>query len=263
MADLLLRERRDAVEILTVNRPDKRNALSRELVDRFHEVLDALGPDRDLRAVVVIGAGEHFMAGADIAQLRRRRAADALDSVNGSLFRRLEELPVPVIAAVRGYALGGGCELALAADLRVAGRSARFGQPEVGLGIVPGAGGTHRLPRLVGLGRAKEMILTGRLVEADEALAIGLVNRVVEDDRILDAALDLAAAVVRQGAAAVRLAKLALNAQRHHVDLGQTLESVAQAVLFDSEEKERRMTAFLERKRSKDKDKGKDRRPGA
>jgi enoyl-CoA hydratase len=251
MSDLVLRERREAIEILTWNRPGKRNALSLELVNALHRALDDLGGDASLRALVVTGAGDHFMAGADIEELRARRAEDALASVNGSLFRRLEDLPVPVVAAIRGFALGGGCELALAADLRVAGRSAKLGQPEVGLGILPGAGGTHRLPRLVGLGRAKEMIFTGRPVEAEEALRIGLVNRMVDDDRVLDEALALARTIADQGPLAVRLAKTALNAQRREPDLGQALESLAQAVLFESEDKHRRMTAFLERKKGR------------
>lgn len=188
MSDCVLRERRKAVEIVTVNRPAKRNALNLETVETLHRVLDDLYRDRGLRAVVLTGAGDHFMAGADIEQLRDRRSPDALDSINGGLFRRVEDLPVPVIAAVKGYALGGGCELAIACDLRVAGQSAKMGQPEVGLGILPGAGATHRLPRLIGLGKAKELIFTGRMVEAEEALQMGLVNRVVDDSSVLEEA---------------------------------------------------------------------------
>jgi enoyl-CoA hydratase len=248
---VLLQERRDAVLILTLNRPEKRNALNLELIEALHRVLDDLIRDRDLRAVVITGAGDHFAGGADIAELRERRSPEALESINGTLFRRVEELPVPVIAAIRGFALGGGCELAIACDLRVAGRSARLGQPEVGLGILPGAGGTHRLPRLVGLGRAKELIFTGRWVEADEALAMGLVNRVVDDEAVLTEALAWAETIAGQGAAAIRLAKIVLNAQRHEVDMSSALESLAQAVLFDSEDKRARMTAFLEKRQGK------------
>ncbi len=251
MTEVLLRERRATTEILTLNRPKKRNALNLDLVQALHRALDELGADRSLAAVVVVGAGEHFMAGADIAQLLERNAADALDSLNGSLFTRIEELAVPVVAAIRGYALGGGCELALACDIRVAGRSARFGQPEVGLGIVPGAGATYRLPRLVGLGRAKELILTGRVIAAEEAEAMGLVNRVVDDARVLDEALGVAEAVAAQGREAVRLAKLALNAQRHGTEAGAAMERSAQARLYETSEKTRRMTAFLSRKRGR------------
>jgi len=256
VSDVLLRERRDEVEILTLNRPQKRNALNLQLVEALHAVLGALEADPAVRVVVITGAGEHFMAGADVAELRDRRTPEALAGINSTLFRRIEELPVPVLAAVRGFALGGGCELALSADLRVAGRSARLGQPEVGLGIVPGAGATYRLPLLVGMGMAKELVLTGRIVEAEEALRIGLVNRVVEDDRVLEESLLLAEGIRRQGSLAVRLAKLALNAQRHGLSEGQRLESLAQGILFESREKMERMSAFLERKR------GKERAPG-
>lgn len=249
MADVLLRERTDGVETLTINRPEKKNALDLEVIEALHHAVDGLRRDRDLIAVILTGAGDNFVAGADISQLRERRSPDAMDSINGSLFRRVEELPVPVIAAVKGFALGGGCELALACDIRVAGDSARLGQPEVGLGIIPAAGATHRLPRLVGMGRAKELVFTGRILNADEALAIGLVNRVVSDDEVMEEAGAVAAQIARQGPAAIRLAKLALNAQRHEVDVSGTLESVAQAVLFDSEDKERRMSAFLDRKK--------------
>jgi enoyl-CoA hydratase len=252
VADVLLRERRDDVEILTLHRPEKRNALNLELVRALHAALTDLEADATLRAVVLTGAGDHFMAGADVAELRDRRTPEALAGINSTLFRRVEELPVPVIAALRGFALGGGCELALSADLRVAGRSVRLGQPEVGLGILPGAGATYRLPLLVGMGRAKEMILTGRWVEAEEALAIGLVNRVVDDDAVLGEALALAATIREQGALAVRLAKLALNAQRHGLALGQPLEGLAQGILFESAEKMERMQAFLERSRGRE-----------
>ncbi len=248
MNPILKRERRGEIEILTLNRPEKRNALNLELVRALHAALAELETDRDLRAAVLTGEGDHFAAGADIAQLLDRRGPEALDAINGALFTRLEELPVPVIAAVRGYALGGGCELALAADIRVAGESARLGQPEVGLGIIPGAGATYRLPRLVGMGRAKELIFTGRRVEAAEALAMGLVNRVVPDGRMLEEALDVASEVARQSPEAVRIAKLALNAQRHGQREGDALERLAQAVLYQSPEKARRMTAFLSSK---------------
>jgi enoyl-CoA hydratase len=248
MSTVLLRERRGDIECLTVNRPEKRNALNLELVTALHRALDDLTRDRSLRAVVIAGSGEHFMAGADIAELRDRGASEALESINGSLFRRVEELPVPVIAALRGFALGGGCELAIACDLRVAAPSTRMGQPEVSLGILPGAGATHRLPRLIGLGRAKELILTGRLVGAEEALAMGLVNRIVPETSVLEEARQWAETIAAQGGMAIRLAKVALNAQRHQVDTSGSLEALAQAFLFESNEKKTRMTAFLDKK---------------
>ena len=245
MSPLIECRREGGTWILTLNRPEKRNALSLDLVRALHDAVDGLHGEADLRAVVITGAGNDFVAGADIAELRERRVAEALASINGALFRRIEELPVPVIAALRGYVLGGGCELALACDIRVAGESTVLGQPEVGLGILPGAGATYRLPRVVGMGRARELIFTGRRVGAQEAVAMGLVNRVVEDEEVLPAALEMAEAIGRQGALAVRLAKLALNAQAP-AETGSAVERLAQGILFETEDKERRMDRFLE-----------------
>ena len=153
---------------------------------------------------------------------------------------------------MRGYCLGGGCELSMCCDLRVAGEGAKFGQPEVALGIIPAAGGTQRLPRLVGLGRAKELVLTGRIIDAAEAHRIGLVNRVVPDDEVLDAGKELAREILKNGTLAVRLAKLNLNnSARTGQDSGLLLEQVTQAVLFESNEKVERMTAFLEKRNRK------------
>jgi len=189
------------------------------------------------------------VAGADVAELHDRGRAEALAGINSRLFRKVEEFPAPVICAIEGYALGGGCELALAADLRVASETAVLGQPEVGLGIIPGAGATYRLPRVVGIAVAKELIFTGRRVDAAEALRLGLVNRVVPAGRALGAARETAAGVARQGILAVRLAKLALNAQGVGTGFGQALEGLAQGILFESEDKRARMRAFLDRPR--------------
>jgi enoyl-CoA hydratase len=244
-------EREDGIEVLTLNRPEALNALDREMVAALHRELDRLEADRDLGAIIVTGAGERaFVAGADIRELRARRGPEAFDRVNQRLFRRVAELPMPTIAAVRGWALGGGCELALACDLRVAGPSARFGQPEVGLGIIPGAGGTHRLARLVGLGRAKELIYTGELIGAEEAHRIGLVNRLAPDDASTVAtARTLARKIAGNSSGATRLAKLALDLAIDPGERGRDLfEVLAQALCFDSEEKVARMTRFLERK---------------
>jgi enoyl-CoA hydratase len=241
----------ERLAVVTFNRPDKRNAIDRTMVNELHDVLDGFVLDGEVQACVFTGAGDKaFIGGADIAQLRERTALDALQTINATLFNRIEALPFPTIAAIRGYCLGGGCELAMCCDLRVAGEGARLGQPEVALGIIPAAGGTQRLPRLVGLGRAKELVLTGRVVDAAEAERIGLVNRVVPDDEVLDAARGLAREILAHGALAVRLAKLNLNnSVRTGQDSGLLLEQVSQAVLFESEEKRRRMTEFLERRK--------------
>lgn len=246
-----LRERRGAIAILTLNAPERRNAIDLAMVQSLHRDLDELGGDDTLGAVVLTGAGEKaFAAGADIAQLKERTAADALAAINSTLFTKVEEFPVPIVAAVRGFCLGGGCELASACDLRVAGRGARFGQPEVGLGIMPAAGGTYRLPRLIGLGRARDLVYTGRIVDAEEAFRIGLVDRLVEDGEVLEAGIELAEQIAKNGPLAVRAAKTAMNAlARPHQHIASDLESSLQASLFESEDKHARMQAFLDRKK--------------
>ncbi|MHC4922485.1 MAG: enoyl-CoA hydratase/isomerase family protein [Planctomycetota bacterium] len=243
----------DGVAVLVMNRPEKRNAIGLTMVDEIHEVLSRLERPGTAGALVITGAGgKVFAAGADIAELRDRTPEDAEKAINQALFTRLENLPLPTVAAVSGWALGGGCELALACDVRVAGESAKLGQPETGLGIIPGAGGTQRLPRIVGLGRAKEIILTGRILDAVESERIGLVNRVVPDDQVLDAAREMAATMASKGRAAQALAKAALNAgSRSGTSAGMALEMTAQGVTFESEEKVRRMDAFLEKKSKK------------
>jgi len=247
-ADLVQCRREGAVAVVTLDRPAKRNALNRALVNGLHGVFEGLAADPDLGAVVLQSSGKDFMAGADIAELKERGADEALEGINASLFDRIEACPAPVVAAVGGYALGGGCELALACDLRIAGVSAVFAQPEVLLGIIPGAGATYRLPRLVGIGRAKELIYTGRRVAAEEALAWGLVNAVVPDDRLRAEALAYAERIARRGRRAVRAAKSALDAGRRGVS-ARSPESLLQALLFESPEKHRRMKDFLESRR--------------
>jgi enoyl-CoA hydratase len=240
----------DGIAVVTVDRPETRNALDLRTVEAIHAALRELAGREGLRVLIFTGAGERaFVSGADIAELRERGRDDALRRINAALFREVELFAHPTIAAVRGVALGAGAELALACDLRVAGEGARFGQPEVALGIIPGAGATYRLPSLVGLGRARELIFTGRVVDAAEALTIGLVNRVVPDGEVLDAAKALAGDIAKNGALAVRFAKLALQAGREmSIEAAMALEASLQATLFEDPEKHRRMTAFLERR---------------
>ena len=252
-APRVLVERESRTAVVTLNRPEARNALDLPMVEAIDEALAELAQDEELTAVILTGAGDQaFVSGADIGQLRDRRSPEALKRINQGLFRRVEEFPAPTIAAVRGWALGGGCELAMACDLRVAGESARFGQPEVGLGIIPGAGGTHRLERLVGVGRARELIFTGEIIDAVTAERIGLVNRVVPDVETMTVARELAQKIAKNATLAVRFAKLAINRAPELPAGGRdALEMMAQAVLFDSEEKVERMTRFLERKKKK------------
>lgn len=252
-SDLVHSERRDGIAILTISRPEKKNALSLEVVQAIGAAFDDAALDAGLRCVILRGAGDCFVAGADIAQLRERRAEESLQGINSGLFRKIEEFPVPVVAAVHGWALGGGMELAMACDLRIAARSARFGQPELNLGILPAAGGMHRLPALVGMGLAKDLVLTGRIIDADEALRAGLVSRVVPDESLMDEALAAARAIASMAPLATRLAKSIMNSLfRVRPDTAFTMETAAQAVLFESDEKMRRMTEFLEKKSRKE-----------
>jgi enoyl-CoA hydratase len=253
VSDLVRTEMREAVALVTIDRPDKKNALSLEVVRAIGRAFGGIATDAGARCVVLRGAGDCFVAGADIAELRARRAEESLQGINSGLFRTIEEFPLPVIAAVHGWALGGGMELAMACDLRIAAESARFGQPELNLGILPAAGGMHRLPALVGMGLAKDLVLTGRILTAREALAAGLVSRVVADDALEAEALSAAQAVARMAPMATRLAKSIMNSLfRVRPDTAFTMETAAQAVLFESEEKMRRMTEFLEKKSKKE-----------
>lgn len=240
--------RADGVGHLELNRPEARNAINLEMVRALHAQLDAWAEEPQLKCVVLSGAGgKAFAAGADIADLRARTHREAFFGVNQSLFQKLEDFPRPTIAAIDGYALGGGLELALACDLRVASRSAKVGLPEVTLGIYPAAGGTWRLPRIVGLGRAKDLVFTGRIVEAAEAFEWGLFERLVDADA-LKTAFELAAQIAQNSPLAVQVAKVSLNGISRG-DPQTWIERLGQALLFDSPDKQARMTAFLEKKK--------------
>jgi enoyl-CoA hydratase len=239
----------DRLAVVVVNRPEVRNALDGETTAELHL---ALAEIREARVSVFIltGAGEAaFVAGADIKAIRERRRDDALAGINSRLFSAIEAHEAVSIAAVNGYALGGGCEMALACDLRLASVNAVFGLPETGLGIIPGAGGTQRLPRIVGLGRAKEMILGGARWDAQQARAAGLVLDVVPAADLMAAARRLAARVLERGPLAVRLAKAALNAAvRMPMGEGLAYESALQGLTFESKDKLEGTTAFLEKR---------------
>lgn len=240
----------DGVAILTIDRPEVRNALDRRTVVEISGALTHLDSDKNTGALVITGAGgQVFVAGADIREMRERRRDDGLAAINSSLFSAVERFSKPTIAAVNGHAMGGGCELALACDLRIAAEHARFGQPEVGLGIIPAAGATQRLPRLIGLGRARQMILTGDPIDAKTALDWGLVNAVVPASDLLASARAWALKILSRGPLAVRLARLALNASaRVDLDSGLLIETLSQAICLESEDKGEGMTAFLEKR---------------
>jgi enoyl-CoA hydratase len=238
------------VATLTVSRPEVRNALDTATVDELHRALDDV---RRARASVLIltGAGDKaFVSGADIRAIRERRRDDALAAINSRLMAAVESHEAVSIAAVNGAALGGGCELALACDLRLAAENAVFGLPEPSLGIIPGAGGTQRLPRIVGLGRAKEMILTGARWNAARALELGLVSEVVPASELMAAARAMAERVLGLGPLAIRLAKAALNASAQMpLAAGLLFESAAQAITFESKDKLEGTSAFLEKRK--------------
>jgi enoyl-CoA hydratase len=234
---------------ITLNRPDARNAINLEMVRALHASLDELSGREDVRVLILRGAGEKaFAAGADIADLYARTSREALLSINARLFQAVEDFPLPTVAAIRGYALGGGLELALACDLRIAADDAKLGLPEVSLGVFPAAGGTRRLPRLVGDGLARELVFTGRTIGAEEALRMGLVNRVVPAARLEEEARALAGEIAKNGELALRMAKLSLLATARGED-SDAIEKAAQALLFDSPDKAARMKAFLDRKK--------------
>lgn len=242
MSDPLLIERRHDRVLATLNRPERRNAIDLATIDALHELCAEL--EADPRTLILTGAGGDFAAGADIAQLRERRAHDARRGINATAFLRVAELPMPVIAALDGYALGGGAELAYAADIRIATASLRIGNPETGLGILAAAGATWRLPEIVGHARAADLLLTGRALGADDALAWGLISAVHPPEQLLPAAHALADRIAANDPLATRHTKRALRAPRAehpHID------GDLQAELFESPEKERRMTAFLDR----------------
>jgi len=245
-------ESRGAVTVLTVHRPDVLNALNHATLTELEAFALAFLDDPAQRALVITGAGEKsFVAGADIKELAALDAAsaEAASRFGQRVFDRLERSPKPVIAAVNGYALGGGCELALACHVRLAGENAVFGLPEVTLGIIPGYGGTQRLQRLVGLGRALEITLSARRVKADEALAIGLANRVVPPAQLLDEAVQLATTITRNGPLAVAAAlEASLSGSGLRIEDGQRLESARFGLLAATEDMHEGMKAFLEKR---------------
>ena len=240
----------DRVAVVTINRPEVRNALSRQVTAELQDALEVLADADDVGLVAFTGAGEKaFVAGADIGQLRHADLHSGLDGALQRAFDAIEAFPKPTVAAVNGFALGGGCELAMACDIRIASDNARFGLPETTLSILPGAGGTQRLARLVGTGRAIEMILTGRFVDAAEAHTIGLVTAVVPLDDLRAELRRLADQILAKGPLAVRLAKLVVRAgmdadQR----TGQVVERLAQAVLYTTADKAEGTSAFLEKR---------------
>jgi enoyl-CoA hydratase len=243
---------RDAIAFVTINRPDKLNALNDQVVEDLRDAAERIATDPEVRGALITGAGpKAFIAGADIADLARQGPFDGkARALRGqAVLRRLETCGKPVIAAVNGFALGGGCELAMACHIRVASENAKFGQPEVKLGIIPGYAGTQRLPRLVGKGRALQLLLGGEMIDAQEAYRIGLVNKVVPADQLLSEAEQLLRGILAQGPVAVRLVLEAVErGLEMTLDEASNLEANLFGLLASSKDMREGLTAFLEKR---------------
>ena len=250
--DFITYEVEGAVGVLTINRPKALNALNSGVLDELNAALDAVDLDT-VRCLILTGAGEKsFVAGADIGEMSTLTKAEgeAFGKKGNDVFRKLETFPIPVIAAVNGFALGGGCEISMSCDIRICSDNAVFGQPEVGLGITPGFGGTQRLARTVGVGMAKQMIYTARNIKADEALRIGLVNAVYPQEELMPAAKKMAASIAKNAPIAVRNCKKAIN-DGLQVDMDQAIviEEKLFGDCFESYDQKEGMAAFLEKRK--------------
>ena len=241
-----------AVGVVTIDRPKALNALNSTVLDELRQAFEAIDLET-VRCVVITGSGEKsFVAGADIGEMSNltQGEAEAFGKKGNDLFRMIETFPVPVIAAVNGFALGGGCELALCCDIRICSDNAQFGQPEVGLGITPGFGGTQRLVRAVGPGRAKEMIYTARSIKADDALRVGLVNAVYPQAELMPAAMRLAGTIAKNAPIAVRACKKAINeGTQVDMDSAIVIEEKLFGSCFETEDQREGMQAFLEKRK--------------
>ncbi len=244
-------ENRGAITILKISAPKSLNALNSKLLKELGDFVDTLDTEAT-RVLIVTGDGDRsFVAGADISEMAHLDEAQGYEfgRLGAQVFRRLELLPIPVIAAINGFALGGGCELAMACDIRIASSKAKFGQPEVGLGIIPGFSGTYRLPKLIGQGYAKEMIYTGKVIRAAEALRIGLVNAVYEPEELMDNAMAMAEKILANAPVAIALAKQSINENYDlDADAGIGLENRLFGKCFATDDQKEGMGAFLEKR---------------
>lgn len=252
MFENLLYEKKDKIAIVRINRPKALNALNTSLIGELDLLIDQVIADEEVYVLIITGQGKAFVAGADIGEMKDMDPMEAKSFARKGLdlFRKIESMSKPVIAAVNGFALGGGCELAMCCDIRIASERASFGQPETGLGITPGFGGTQRLARIVGEGRAKELIFTCDMIKADEALRIGLVNKVTAEDELMDQAIDMATKIARNAQVAVRNAKEAINrGMQTDIDTAMLIEEGLFSLCFATEDQKEGMEAFLEKRK--------------
>jgi enoyl-CoA hydratase len=250
---IVLFEKQDRVGVIRINRPEAMNSLNEEVLLGLDSAVDLASADPEVHVIIFTGEGRAFVAGADIAGMSQLDEKGGLEwgYLGQRVFRKIEKLDKPTIAAVNGFALGGGCELAMACDMRIASQKAKFGQPEVGLGITPGYSGTQRLPRLVGKAKAMELILTGDIITADDAAAIGLVNRVVAPEALMEEAMALANKIVKNAPLAVRYSKKAINEgmELQNMDDAIDVEAVLFGKCFATEDQKEGMGAFLEKRK--------------
>ena len=244
-------EKQDNIGIITINRPEALNALNTAVFNELEPLVGEIERDATLAALIITGEGRSFVAGADIGEQcpMDLEAGRKWARRGSSVFRRIEKLEIPTIAAVNGFALGGGCELALTCDIILASEKAKFGQPEVGLGITPGFSGTQRLPRRVGIGKAKELIFSGKMIKADEAKTIGLVNEVYAPEALMDAALEMARSFTKNAPIAVKYAKACIDrGMQMDLDDGIALENEMFAMCYATADQKEGMTAVLEKR---------------
>lgn len=252
--ETIIVEIEEGIAVLTLNRPAVLNALNDQVFCELAEAASSLAADPAVRVLIITGGDKVFAAGADIGQMASASALDVATGENPAqrAFHLIENMPQPVIAAIAGFALGGGCELSLVADIRIAADNAQFGLPEIKLGILPGGGGTQRLPRLIGAGKAKELIFSGDFIKAEEALRIGLVNKVVAADQLLAETKKMAKRFAERGAVALRLAKASVNeGLRMDLEAGLQYEHKCFSLLFATEDQKEGMKAFLEKRPAK------------
>ena len=254
MYKYLLLEKEDGIGILYINRPDAMNALNTGVLEEIIQAVGEISRDNEIQVLIITGAGDKsFVAGADIKEMHGLTAVEGREFgyIGQAAFRAIEKLEKPVIAGVNGFALGGGCELAMAADIRLASDKAKFGQPEVGLGITPGFGGTQRLPRLVGEGRAMELILTANTINAEEAYRIGLVNHIYPAENLLDEARKMARKIMSNAPLAVKYSKSAINkGLQTDIDTGMAIEADLFGICFSTEDQKAGMGAFLNKEKA-------------